>query len=98
MRYPRNEPVSPTNDETGSEDEGPVLERRERVGDRAFVAPRVLLRQRHDGEHGEDADEDEGALDDAGRDVAEREDVVLPPHDRIDDDRRADVRDDEEQL
>ena len=59
MRYPRNEPVSPTNDETGSEDEGPVLERRERVGDCAFVPARVLLRERHDGEHGEDADEDE---------------------------------------
>jgi hypothetical protein len=41
---------------------------------------------------------DEGALDDAGRDVAEREDVVLPFHDGIDDDGRADVREDEEQL
>jgi hypothetical protein len=37
---------------------------------------------------------DEGALDDAGRDVAEREDVVLPFHDGIDDDGRADVRED----
>jgi hypothetical protein len=57
-----------------------------------------LLREGHDGQDGQDADEDERALDDPRRDVADREDGILPPHDRIDDDGCTDVRDDEEQL
>jgi hypothetical protein len=91
-------PVSPTHDEARPEDERPILERCKRVGDRAFLPARVLLRQRHDGQHGEDADEDKDALHDAGHDVSEREDVILPFEERIHHERRADVRDDQEQL
>ena len=47
---------------------------------------------------GEDADEDEDAFHDAGCDVAEREDLVLPLEERDEHDRRADVRDDQHQL
>jgi hypothetical protein len=57
-----------------------------------------LLRQRHDGQHGKDADEDKDALHDAGRDVSEREDVILPLQERIHHESGADVRDDQEQL
>src|SRR6185369_1369892 len=81
-----NEAVPPADDESRPEDERPVLERRERVGDRPFVATRILLREGHDGKDGQDPDEDERALDDPRRDVADREDGILPPYDRIDDD------------
>jgi hypothetical protein len=45
-----------------------------------------------------DADEEEDAFHDASRDVAEREDLVLPLEERDQHDRRADVRDDQDQF
>jgi len=50
------------------------------------------MAQRHDCEDGEDADEDEYALHDASRHVAEREDLVLPLEERDQHDGSADVR------
>jgi hypothetical protein len=40
----------------------------------------------------------EDALDDSSSDVAEGENLVLPPRDRVEDDGRSDVRDDEKKL
>jgi len=54
--------------------------------------------QRHDRKDGEDADQDEDALHDASRDVADRHDLVLPLDDREDHNRGADVRDDQDQF
>ena len=55
----QDQPVPDADNEAGPELERPVLERRERVGERAFLPARVFLPQRNDGKHGEDADEDE---------------------------------------
>ena len=41
---------------------------------------------------------DEDALDDSSCDVADGEDLALPPRDRVEHDGRSDVRDDEEEL
>ena len=54
--------------------------------------------QRGDRDHREDADEDERALDDPRRHVADRKVFELAPHDRDDDDGGSDVRDDQEKL
>ena len=54
--------------------------------------------QGDDCKHGDDADGDEDAFHDARRDVAEREDLVLPLEDRKQHNRGRDVREDEDQL
>src|SRR6266508_4621174 len=56
------------------------------------------MAQRHDCKDGEDANGDEDAFHDAGRDVAEREDLVLPLEERDQLNRGADVRDDQDQF
>ena len=58
----------------------------------------IVLTQAHDPEHEDDAGRDEHALHHASGDIAEREDLVLPPHDRVQDNGRADVRDDQQEL
>jgi hypothetical protein len=60
--------------------------------------PFPMPTQRHDCKDGEDADEEEDAFHDASRDVAEREDLVLPLEERNQDNRGADVRDDQDQF
>ena len=92
--------VSDADGEAGSEQEHPILDRGERLGvpgERGGVGPGVVS-QRHDGKDGDDADEDEDAFHDASGDVAEREDLTLPFHDRPQNEGRPDVRDDQEQL
>ena len=54
--------------------------------------------QRHDCKEAEDADGDEDAFDDPGRDKSKGEDLVHPLEEREQHDSAADVRDDEEQL
>src|SRR4051812_21060850 len=90
--------VPPADDPAGTEEEGPVLDRREGVGDRALGRPGDLVSQRDDAEHAEDADEDERALDQPRGHVAERQLLVLSSKDREDHDRGADVRDDQQQF
>ena len=93
-----DQPVPQADDPARPEEERPVLDRRERVGDRALGRARRLLLQRGDPEHRDDADEDERGLEDPRRHVADRQLLELPPHDRDDHDRGADVREDEQQL
>src|SRR5918994_4669746 len=100
IRRPENQPVPDADDPAWAELERPVLDRGERLGVpaqggriRACVMP-----QRHDREDGEDADEDEDAFHDASRDVAEREDLVLPLEERDQHNGGADVRDDQDQF
>jgi hypothetical protein len=54
--------VPHADDDARSEDERPVLDLGERGADQAGIAAHRVLAQRHDRQHGEDADEDEGAL------------------------------------
>jgi len=54
--------------------------------------------QAHDPEHEDDPRRKKDTLDDSSSDVAEREGFVLPPRDRVEDDGRSDVRDDQEEL
>ena len=56
------------------------------------------LAQRHDGQQAEEADQDEGALNEPLGDVTEGEPLVLPLEQREQDDRAADVGEDEHQL
>jgi hypothetical protein len=56
------------------------------------------LPQRDDGDEAEDADGDEHGFDNAGRDTAEREDLVVTLENREQGQGGADVRDDEEHL
>src|SRR6185312_6147616 len=93
-----NQTVPPADDPARPEQERPVLDGGKCVGDRAFADARILLLQRDDPEHRDDADEDERAFQEARGHVAERELLALSPHDRKDDDGRADVRDDEQQF
>src|SRR3954451_24237604 len=95
---PEDQSVSPADDPTGPEDERPVLDRRKRVSDGAFGRACRLVPQGDDGDHRDDADEDERALDNPRRHVADRQLLVAPPHDRNDHDRGADVGDDQQQL
>jgi len=62
------------------------------------IRARSFLPQRDDGKDGEQASRDERALDETSRDIAESEELALPPQDREQHDGGADVRDDEEQL
>ena len=57
-----------------------------------------VLTQAHDPEHEDDAGCDEHALHQTSGDIAEGEDLVLPPQDRVHHDGCPDVRDDEQQL
>ena len=63
-----------------------------------LIRARKILSQAHDSEHEDDPDRDEDGLDDSSRDVADPERFVLPPRDRVEDDARPDVREDEEEL
>ena len=90
--------VPPADDPAGPEEERPVLDRGERVGDGTFGRARGLLLQRDDPEDGHDAEEDEHALEDAGGHIPERELFALPSAYRVEHDGGADVRDDEQQL
>ena len=91
-----DQPVSKGDDESGAEQERPVLELRERDGEVGRV--RRVLAQAHDPEHEDDPRSKEDALDDPGGDVADGEELVLSPHDRIEDNGRSDVREDEKKL
>ena len=93
-----DQPVPPADDPARAEEERPVLDCRERVRDRPLRRTCNLVPQRDDAEHAEDADEDERALDQPRRHVADRQLLVLASDDRDDHDRGADVRDDEQQL
>jgi hypothetical protein len=77
----QDQPVADADDEPGTEQERPVLDGDERLAghdERAGVAARGVLAQRQDRQDAEDADGDEGAFDDARRDVSEGEAFVLP--------------------
>ena len=78
--------------------ERPVLECRERVGNRPFSRTRGLLLQRDDPENRDDPDEDERAFNEPGGHIPHREYFALSLDDRVNHDGRADVRDDEQQL
>ena len=78
----------------GAEQERPVLERGEREG--RFVRAGKIVPQADDSEHEDDPHRNEGAFDDSSSDVPDRERLVLTPRDRVEDDGRADVRDDEQ--
>ena len=93
-----DQPVPPADDPARPEEERPVLDRGEGVGDRPFSRPRHLLVQRDDADHGDDADEDERAFDDARGHEAERQLLVLSPQDREDHDCGTNVGDDQQQL
>src|SRR3984957_16319213 len=78
----QDQPVPDADDPARPEQERPVVDRDERPAERderarAAWAPDVLA-QRHDGQEADEADGDEGALNDAGGDVAESEALVLP--------------------
>ena len=95
-----DQPVPDADDEAGAEQERPVVQCDEGPADRderGRVRAHVLL-QRHDRQEADDADGDEDRFDDARRDVAEREGLVLPLEDREQHDRGPDVRDDEQHL
>src|SRR5215212_4243463 len=61
-------------------------------------ARRSLLAQRHDRKEAKETHGDEDAFDDSSRDVAEHEDFVLPPENRVKHDGGADVGDNEDEL
>jgi hypothetical protein len=67
------------------------------VAESVLVPARSSRRVTHR-QHAEDADEDEGAFHDPGADEPERERFALPLVDRVRNDRRADVGEDQEQL
>ena len=93
------QPVPDADDEAGPEQERPILDRGERHADDAGIrARRALLLQADHAKHADQADRDEGALDQTGGDKAERKHLVLPLEDREQDDGAGDVRDDQEQL
>src|SRR5918997_184136 len=98
----QQQPVPDADYEAGTEQERSIMERDERLADRderaGIRARGGLLPQRQDREEAEDADGDEGALDDAGCDEAEGEAFVHPLEDREQRDGGANVRDDEDQL
>ena len=81
----QDQPVADADDEAGSEQERPVMERDKRLADRderaGIRARSSLLAQRHDRKEAEDAHGDEDAFDDTSRDEAKGEDFVLPPDD-----------------
>ena len=93
-----DQPVAPADDPAGAEEERPVLERGEGVGERPLGGACCLVPQGDDPEHRDDADEDEGAFEQPRGHVADREVFVAAPHDRDDHDRGADVGDDQQQL
>ena len=57
----------------------------------APVAPARSVLQRHDGQHADDADDDQAGLHDAGGDEADRGGPADPPGDRVQHDRGADA-------
>src|SRR5215210_6258118 len=81
--------LSEAGEEAWSIQERPIVDRDERLTgiDRAGA----LLLHEHEGEHRDEADGDEDALDDARSDVADRTRLTHPPEDREEDDGRADV-------
>src|ERR671910_1794764 len=91
-----NQPVPERNDEPGAQQERPVLEVLQRGRDIGRAG--TVHAHGHEAEHEDDPDRDENGLDDSSRDVADRERFVLPPRDRIENDTRPDVREDEEEL
>src|SRR5215203_4208865 len=91
-----DQPVPKGDDEPRAEQERPILERGERDGEVARV--RRVLAQADDPEHKDDPARNEDALNDSSSDVADREEFVLSPHDRIENNSRSDIGDDEQQL
>ena len=91
-----DQPVSEGNDESGAEQERPVLKRGQRDGESAASGPSwrrlTTPRTKIDPHCNEDG------LDDSSRDEADRQAFVLPLRDRIEDDACSDVREDEEEL
>ena len=92
----QEQPVPEGNDESGAEQSRPVLQRSQGHGEVDRL--RRILTQADEAEHEDDPRRDEDALDDPRRDVADGEDLALPPSDRVEHDRSSDVRDDEKEL
>ena len=99
-----DEPVPDADNEARAQQERPVMECDQRLADRH---QRARIRaggsgdvgpQRQDREEADDADGDEGALDEPGGDVAEGERFVLPLEDGEQHHGGADVGDDEQDL
>jgi hypothetical protein len=86
----QDQAVSERDDESGAEQLAPVLERSEREG--RFLSPWKVVPKADDAEHEDDPRRDEDALDDSRRDVADGQGLVLPPRDRVENDRRSDVQ------
>ena len=93
-----------TGAEGGAEQKRLVMDRHERAADhgeggrvRAGSSGQVLA-QGHDGEDADQADDDDGGLEDARGDVAKGEAFALPLDDRKQHDRGADVGDREDDL
>ena len=91
-----DQPVPEGDDQPRAEQERPVLERGE--GDGEVGRVRRVVAQADDAEHEDDPARDEDALDDSSSDVADREELVLSPHDRVEHDGRSDVGDDQQEL
>ena len=79
-----------------AEQERPVFERGERDGEVGRI--RRVLAQADDAEDEDDSARDEDGFDDPRRDVTDREQFVLSPHDRVEHNGGSDIRDDQQQL
>src|SRR5215213_8935729 len=81
----QDQPVADADDEAGSEQERPIMERDQRLADRderaGIRASGSLLAQRHDRKEAEDAHSDKGGFHDTSRDKAQSEDFVYPLED-----------------
>jgi hypothetical protein len=87
------QPVPDAHHEPRPEDEGPVVERDERLGHGRITPPQL-----HGHEQAQEPDDDKHRLHHPSRDVAQRTDLALPLEDREQHDGRADVREDRDEL
>jgi hypothetical protein len=100
----KDQPVPDADNEARPEQERPVMDRDQRPAgrhERARISAgssREVLSQGHDRKEADDADGDEGAFNEPGGDIAEREPFVLPLEDGEQRDGGADVGDDEQDL
>src|SRR5829696_8650265 len=98
----QDQPVPDADDPAGAEQERPVMDRDQRLAgghERARIptgSSGEVLPQGHDRQEADDADGDEGAIDETSGDIAQRERFALPLEDREQGDGGADVRDDED--
>ena len=91
-----DQPVPEWDDDSGAEEERPVLERGERDGKVGRV--RRVLAQADYPENEDDPRRNEDALDDPRTRRSRWPGLVLPPRDRIEHYGRSDVREDEKEL